>query len=309
MEKLIELMQEFYREKLPSTVAEYTSNYPIGYSRTALKKNYNLTVSQLLEIINIKYKNIYTLKSSIENLYAICSKLHIKLVTDISTYKTIRKTQLEFICEKCNEKYYTTYDSLKLCTYGCANCAGNKPHTINNMWEILAEKYKEYTILEFPNKVNRNSMTGAIIKLRHSCGTEITRNLAHIWYREAHKMCHNCWPSKVYNVEFEGNTFNSKFEVECYKLLQATNNEIKLHVKYKDLHNECTKHWRCDFIVNNYIIEVTSYSPNSEHEKFISHANNLIEKELFVKKFLTNYKFIVIRSLPELDKFIKEHLI
>lgn len=309
MEKLVDLMQEFYREKPPSSVKEYMSNYPAGYSKTSLKKNYNLTVSQLLEIINIRYKNSYTLKSSVENLYTICSKLHIKLITDITNYKSIRKIQLEFICERCNEKYSTTYDSLKLCTYGCAKCAGNKPHIASNMVEILTLKYKDYTILEFPDKVSRSSMVGSIIKLRHNCGTEISRNLAHVWYREAHKMCHHCWPSNVYNVEFEGNTFNSKFEVDCYKLLQSTNNSIKIHVRYKELHNECTKYWKCDFIVNNYIIEVTSYNQNSEYEKFISHANNLKEKELFVKKFLTNYKFIVIRSLPELDKFIKEHLI
>lgn len=304
---IIEVMKKFYGGNPPKTVEEYMANYPKGYSRTSLKSKYGLTVSKILEKITDGYIKSNCPIKTLENLKKLLRERGYSLLTEDENFIG-GKHPVDIECNTCGYRWRTTYQSLAIISGGCHRCSGMEPITWERLYEKLqiAGKY-------LPIKVYSGVITQTELRLKDleiectSCSSRFTRNALYVFNSAHPEMCHKCYPTSVHAVEFEGLTFSSKFETECYKLIRNTTNDFQVHFKYADLFNT-NRRYTGDFLFPNLkiILEVTSYSINSEYHKFIVHKDTLEVKKTLAEQ--AGYKFFVARTLPEVEEFCKNSL-
>lgn len=294
------LITDYYKNReVPSNVTAYTKDYPKGYSRTMLKAKFGVTVGRLLEDINPDYIISNCVNDSCYKLANKCKKLNIQVHPD-SSFSGITH-RLKFICNTCSHVWETSASSIYLSTYGCPKCAGNLKISDSSLIRILAgvASDNECELLS-ADKDSISLATDSKVLLRCiNCESKFTRGIRQLYYRLS-CICPTCYPSKAYNMSYNGVTFSSKFELECYKILEKTFVDIEIHKKYKDI-VDTTRKFTMDFLVNkNIIIEVSSYNKTSEY--FKEHSDGITEKQNLVLN--SNYKFFIIRSLPELETLI-----
>ncbi len=308
--EFIKYLESFYSgTSLPRNVHEYALNYPKGYGRTAIKTKFGVPLSKVLTDINAEYTKTNDVSVSISNLNDMCAKSNIKWVNPTS-YINTKLPNLEFECAACTDTFVTSYASFTISKHKCPNCAKNKPLEIDvvkeNIYAIAKENnctVANFGSLEEATKVNRTAIGNTFININcNTCGSTFEKGLTTLYYRRKCR-CPTCFPSKVYPEYYNNIQFNSKFEKECYILLAEVFADLVVHKPYKELIQTLTKRYSADFYIpsKNLIIEVTAYSSTSEF--FKRHSDTLkIKEELAASN---NINFLVFRSLPELEKFIR----
>lgn len=303
-------MPDYYKGEYPKSVTEYMGNYPTGHSRTTLASKYGITVAKLLAELS-DYKNPISKDASNDKVVSKCFDENMTILCDISSI-SLKDVKFVIQCNNCSYIHTTSKSSYLLSIKGCVGCSGHIRLTKSVAVAKLNSTYKDYTFdtNSIPDNPTQSVCRNISIELAHNiCGSTFYRNLQYLLDGRGNNMCANCYPSKVYNSIYEGITFNSKFELECYKLIVDTigKENVCTHIRYRDIIHTDRK-WTADFLLwNIMILEVTSYSSDSEYDKFKAHSSNLADKECAV--LLDNkYLFRVARSLPELRKILQEHL-
>lgn len=304
--EFIDFLKKFYGDKPPKNVTEYSNHYPKGFSRTAVRAKFNKTISQILLDINDSYVKTNDESRSINAILNDCGLKELEWLNP-EEYTNGKANNLLFKCKICGGTFTTSYNSLRLTKRGCSHCAGNSPLVKET---VLAKLYSviednkclfQYSTLDKHTHINRELLSKSKIQVICTvCGTSFEKEVSNMYYRQVCR-CPVCFPSKVYPVHYEDITFNSKFELECYKILKNAGIPIEIHVKYSEILNTI-KRYSCDFFIrkSNTIIEVTSYSEGSDF--YSSHRETLEKKKALA--VTNNFTFHVVRSLPELEALV-----
>ena len=290
IEKLKETVVNYYINNsldIPKNVSAYIANYPPGISRQVLKSKYNLTCSELLELINKDYKK----SNARQSLKDACARLNYTLLNDISREYT-SKDRIDVKCTICGYVNNTTLDSLRGSQKGCVKCTSGNLSWSKRQYELeelLLDKYHATLESEIPN-----NQTG-FISLKHiDCGNIYTSQLVGVVSpnTKLRGTCPNC-RSTDRRVVFENLTFGSQFELDCYLVLKHKNPEI--HVPYSKYLNT-NRRWVCDFKVNNTWIEVSNFKTD-----YKGYFANLADKQALVES--SNYDFFFFDSVKDLKNF------
>lgn len=306
--EFITFLLDFYHGyKVPSTVTEYCRHYPKGYSRTTIKNKFGVTVSQVLTDINSNYTKTNDKSTSISSVLDNCTEKNLIWLNQ-SEYRNSKLNNLLFKCTTCNNTFTTSYGSLRITKVGCPHCASNSPlvreEVMLKLVHIITMNNCSmgHTSLDNCTNINRDSLSKATVQVICTvCKSTFSKEISNMYYRNVCR-CPVCFPSKVYPIVYNSITFNSKFELECYKLLIIKGIPIETHIRYSDI-LPTDKKYSCDFFIrkSNTIIEVTSYKEDSEY--YIKHKETLDIKSNLA--LVNGFSFHVIRSLPELEKLIK----
>lgn len=289
IEKLKETVLDYYVSNdldIPNSVTAYISNYPPGISRQVLKSKYNLTCSELLELINKDYKK----SNAQQSLKDACARLNYTLVSDTNKYNS--KDRIDVKCNICNYTNNTTLDSLRGSQKGCVKCTSGNLSWSKRQYELeelLLDKFQATLESEIPN-----NQTG-FISLKHiDCGSIYKAQLVGIVSpnTKLRGTCPNCRNTDR-RVVFEKLTFGSQFELDCYLVLKHKNPEI--HVPYSKYLNT-DRRWVCDFKVGDTWIEVSNFKTD-----YKGYFANLADKQALVES--SNYNFFFFDSVKDLKNF------
>ena len=312
IEEIALLFNTYYKQngiEVPSKVTDLflSGKYPKGYGRTKLREAYGFTGSELLSALDATYVNYLSIDVLEAQLQDNLASRGLEYISkDVSSgYKLGNVTYKHTRCGKISN---TSIASLRLTKFGCSYCTNNAQVTKEYVTSIVCTKSNsslqdlsvKFTTL-FKAKRDKAEITLKCLK----CASIYTRNLGFAYHQGTR--CPSCFPCKVYPEHYNGITFNSKFEKDCYVILQEAGLNIKTHVRYKDLIHTCLRRWSIDFVIEYvgkiFYLEVTSYQPRlidgSEIQK---HTDNLNEKVSFAKE--QGIRIDVVRSLSELKTYI-----
>lgn len=290
LEEVIIKCKEFYGNDLPKTVSEYIANYPKGLSRQVLKKRYNLTTGEFLQVLGSSYIPLEPTKDK------FLKKCIVVGLTPRGVPRTMTKTTKVIVeCQTCRDTFETYWDTLSQAEKGCRSCAGNKQLYLRE--GFLTEKAEKVNskVVTLP-KNNKDYM-----KLQcNVCDTIYSVQASKLTNPQTDKQatCPNCRDSDT-RVVYEEITFGSQFERECYKLLKHLTPELQ--VLYKETFTT-DRLWTCDFVIDDYWIEVSSYTKNSQG--YGSYSSNIALKEDLVNS--NGKHFIYLTSLREVNDFINK---
>lgn len=290
LEEAVETAISFYIDnnyKIPTSVVEYIACFPKGMSRQMIQSRYNIKTSEFVQLLNPTYKKPL---SAAERVLVECERLRYKLITNPNILKTNRCV-VEVECLDCGYLHNTTITSLSGTILGCPKCkSGNLPWTkrTEELDELLLENFRAIRVSEIPS-----SEQGYITVKHLICDTEYTTQLLGITCPNTPNRgsCPNCRSSDR-RVVFDGLTFGSTFELDCYKFIKRFNPE--LHVKYSSYFNTNRK-WVCDFKIGNIWIEVSNFKAD-----YKNYFQNIKDKEQLVEA--NNNHFFFIRSLGEMEE-------
>lgn len=275
--------------KIPESVSEYISNYPTGFSRQVIQKKYGLKTSEIVALINDRYKKA----DASQALKAALTRLNYSLaVTLPNTYSS--KDRIDVICNKCGYKNNTTLDSLRGSSKGCVKCtSGNLPwnRRENELRAILLDEFNAELISSIPN-----NQTG-YIEIKHiSCGTIYKSQLVGVVSpnTKLRGTCPLCRDTDK-RVVHKNITFGSQFEADCFDVLEHLNPEI--HVPYSK-YISTTRKWVCDFKIKNTWIEVSSFKID-----YKGYFDNLKDKQAVVES--AGFNFFFFDSIKDLRNFIE----
>lgn len=288
LEEAVIKCKEFYGDNPPKTVSEYMSNFPKGLGRTTLKRKFNLTGGQFLELIGSSYK---AMESTEDKFISKCTELGLKPLS--STVGLLKNTKVTVSCSKCTDEFTTYWDTLSQCLLGCQQCAGMKRLSLRKPFLDSKAAGVNAKVVTLPLN-NTDKMTLECV----NCTTRYSVRASALTNPQSDKQatCPNCRSSDT-RVAFEGITFGSQFERECYKLLKHL--KPKLQQLYK--HEFSTDRlWACDFVVGDSWIEVSSYTKNSQG--YASYISNIAAKEEVV--VTAGKSFYYLTSLREVQDFV-----
>lgn len=288
IDELKKILLEYYGDNIPKTVPEYIANYPIGYSRQSVLKNYGLKTSEIVSLINPKYSKAVAKTTLMENL----SRLNYTL-EEILPDTYLAKDRIKVKCNKCSYINETTLDSLRGSRRGCVKCtSGNLPWNKRreDLEGILLEEFEGELVSDIPN-----NQTGYIDIKHIPCNTIYTSQLLGIISpnTKLRGTCPNCRSSDR-RVVYSSITFGSQFELECYKLLEHLNPEV--HIAYSK-YLSTTRRWVCDFKINDTWIEVSNFKTD-----YKGYFANLKEKQNIVEQ--SGFNFFFFNSLKDLQEFV-----
>lgn len=289
---LIEKAKEYYSTnnfKIPNSVVEYIAKFPPGLSRQMLKDKYGILCSEFVKMLNPSYSKPL---SAAERALVECSRLGYTLITDTTLLHNSRdKVSIE--CIECKTIHTTTITSLAGSKLGCPKCkSGNLP------WHKRQEEL-DSIILSRLNGLRVSSIPrsqSGFITIKHlECNTEYTTQLLGVVSPNSklRATCPNCRPSDR-RVTYNGITFGSEFEYQCYKLLEPLNPEVQVaYAKYIDTN----RRWVCDFKIASYWIEVSNFKVD-----YKGYFSNIEEKRVAVES--AGYMFFFVTSIEELKELI-----
>lgn len=291
LELTLEKTRQYYIQnnlQVPDSVVAYLKSFPKGLSRQSIESYFGLKCSEFVQLLNPNYKKPY---SASERAVLEAERLGYTLLSDITLLKTNRDV-VNLKCKECDYLHSTSITSMSGSTLGCPLCkSGNLSWAkrVDELKLICLDRLDSELISEVPL-----NQTGYVY-LKHICGTEYKTQLVGVVSPNTtlRATCPNCRPSDR-RVVYNGLTFGSSFELECYKKLQHLNPEI--HVPYA-LYLNTSRRWVCDFKIGNYWVEVSNFK-----QDFKNYFANIIEKESLVES--NNQVFFFVRSLKELDELI-----
>lgn len=288
----VEIARKFYKDNnlpIPNSVVEYIKVFPKGMSRQALQKAYDIKCSEFVKLLNPTYEKP---KDAASRALIECKRLGYTILSDISIL-TNNRDSINLQCNLCGNTHTTTITSLSGSVLGCPKCkSGNLPWNKRSeeLDILLLDKFECSRVSSIPESQN------GLITIKHIiCGTEYTTQLVGLTHPTSPKRgtCPNCRPSDR-RVVYEGITFGSQFELECYQILKPFNPEV--HVEYSKFISTKRK-WVCDFKVRNYWIEVSNFK-----QDFKGYFKNIEEKQEAIEA--SGFYFFFITSLQELKEFV-----
>lgn len=293
-EEALKIARNYYKDDIPKSVTEYQANYPKGLSRNVIKSKLDMTVTQFLKELNPEH-----IKSNegvtTEKIQHFSTVLGFKLLNWEGTNSNNIKVTLE--CIYCGRIQTKSYKSLANCVKGCIYCqAKNVPLKHNNDRISKAlERVDAQLISSLPD-----NQLGEIILKCNSCKTCYSTQLVGLVSPNStnRATCPNCRTTD-YRVTYEGITFGSEFEKNCYiKILEFNIADILLQVKYSNL-GDTKRRWTCDFLLDNCIVlEVSTFKSDYKNYK-----TNLEEKRRFIE-MNTPYEFKFCSSIKDLEEFL-----
>lgn len=285
---LVKIAQSYYKDNnlpIPNNVVEYISSFPKGMSRQMLSSKYGIKCSEFIKYLNPLYEKPKDAKT---RALLECERLRYTILTDMDTLSTNRD-KVEIKCLDCGNIHTTTIISLQGTIKGCPLCkSGNLPwHKRQEELDILLlDRFGCKRVSNIPDSQN-----GLLTVIHLVCETEYTTQLVGLVSPNSPKRgsCPNCRDSDR-RVVFEGITFGSQFELECYKILSSLNPE--LHVEYSK-YIPTSRRWVCDFKIGDYWIEVSNFK-----QDFKGYFNNIEEKRQVVEN--AGFSFFFVTSTKEL---------
>lgn len=286
----IEKAKVFYKDiGVPNTVTEYMANSPPGLSRTTLKAKLDLTAGQFLSHIGSSYQEQVP---TIDKLRELMKERKHVLLNKVDS--CTKNTPLSMECSK-GHKFNTYWGTYRITKVGCKACASNlelkyRKEEIDNRASLLGSK-----VLEYPESQQKRVHLKCL-----GCGEEYSILGVKLMNPNTDNegTCPNCRITDT-RVTFEGITFGSQFERECYKLLKHLN--PKLQVRYSHTFNT-TRRWVCDFVIGDVWVEVSSFRKDSKG--YNSYLSNIEEKREIVESHGLAFKYLT--SLREVKDFINK---
>lgn len=269
----ITFLKTYYNGNFPKTVTELRKTAPSSYRKN--KEKFNKRDSEILQLINPEYKPPKTTEQLVKDYE---ERLNLKCL--ILPKNSREKSKWK--CGRCEYEFFTTLNSLRLCKYGCKKCANNLDLSKRKEDLDKIADTKNVTIIKYPK--NNDDLISLKCEI---CGYEFERVTRKFQFDETVGKCPKHF-SKSTKVVYEGIEFDSKFELECYKILQKFN--PKIHVKYSDI-LQTDKNYEADFVISNDIIEVSNFKINyKNYFETIKIKNNIAENNGFSFYFLTSLK-------------------
>lgn len=272
---------------IPNNVTEYIRNYPKGYSRQVLLSKYGLKTSDIVHLINPQYSKA----NAITTLHECLERLNYQLVDTLpDNYSS--KDRINIKCNLCGFINNTTLDSLRGSIKGCIKCTSGNLSWKNRkeeLQEILLNTFNAILVSGIPD-----NQTGYIDIKHLECNTVYTSQLVGIVSptTKLRGTCPQCRSSDR-RVIYDGVTFGSQFELECFKVLAHLNPEVHvLYSKYIDT----DRRWVCDFKINDTWIEVSNFKTD-----YKGYYANLQEKQDIVER--NGFNFFFFNSVKELQDF------
>ena len=278
--------------ELPSTVTEYMQDFAPGCSRQMIKQYTGLTCGGFLTHIGSKYEPT---RPAIESLDYYCNKFDLTAL-NINRNSFRAKNRIVVKCNQCGYENNTTLDSLRGTIKGCRKCKSG-----NLAWENRREELTKIILDRLDGTLEGGippRQSGFITIRCNKCYTEYKAQIIGVVHpnSDLRATCPNCRETDR-RIVVDGVTFGSKFEYECYQLLEHL--EPELHIKYKD-HFDTTRRWLCDFKIGNQWVEVSNFKTDyKNYFENIENKRNLVENNGGV--------FFFLRSIPEVESFVKEH--
>lgn len=291
-EDLIKVVRDYYvlrGKPLPASAMDYIEDFPKGLSRQVVKKWYDLTVSELLELINPEYE----IPSKVDRARVVEVANNLKYeVLDISGVGNAKKIKVKLKCKDCKTEHQTTYESLRGSKLGCRYCKSKNISYRDAPIRLLPHLNR--LNVELVSEIPQNQQ--GLVSLKHKpCGHTYEVFLVHVVHEsfEPEASCPVC------------NTFedipekSSEFEKECYELLKEYSSNIKLQVPYSSI-IPTNRKWTVDFLIDDTtFIEVSSY-PTAQYPGYYS---RLSEKRIAVDKY-PNLDFRFFNTIADLKFYL-----
>lgn len=292
VDQLIQQAKQYYKENnlnIPSNVVEYIANYPPGLSRQVLKSKYNLLCSNFVSQLNPSYSKAL---SAYDRALEECRRLKYILLTDSSELNNNRD-KVRVKCSSCEYIHTTTISSLSGSKFGCLKCTSRNLPWYKRSTEldrIISDRLNGARVSPIPT-----SQTGFITIKHLDCGSEYTTQLLGVVSPNSklRATCPNCRPTDR-RVTYEGITFGSEFEYECFKVLKPLNPELQ--VPYNKYINT-DRRWVCDFKVNDIWIEVSNFKLD-----YKNYFDNIENKRVVVES--SGGMFFFVTSVKELKELV-----
>lgn len=199
---------------IPNNVVEYIASYPKGMSRQAIQSNYGLKCSEFVKLLSPTYSKP---KDAITRANLECERLGYTIISDTSTL-TNNRNLVTVTCNSCGTEHTTSITSLYGSKLGCLACkVGNLPwyRRVEELDTLLLDKFEAIRVSDIPSNQE------GYLTVKHTiCNTEYTTQLLGIVSPNSPKRgtCPTCRDTDR-RVVYEGITFGSQFELDCYKVL------------------------------------------------------------------------------------------
>jgi len=296
---------------IPDKVEALFKNAPPGLGRTVLRNRYNITGYDLLKVLHKDYVKSNSTEEAFLFLLEKVDRLGLillnkeEITADVANNKSIKTTNVITRCPKCDSIDTRSYDSFRAISIGCNTCAGNRKLSPEEKIDKVTKAYNgTCTVLSLSKETTELEC--------NTCKHTFSRNTHRLLYSSDLK-CPQCFPNKIIPVVYNNIQFNSRFESDCYKLLEKelkSNLKVLTHIKYKEF-LDISENYESDFIISdnlgNYLlsIEVTSYRRqdvvNSQLNKYFI---SLDKKVSLVSE--QNFEVEVVHSLAELTSLIQK---
>ena len=297
--ELVNTLTEYYKGNYPKTTSEYVQNYPKGFSRQVLKSKYNLNCRDLLDYLNNQEPQKTTLQKFLEG----CESRGLEVLDkDIDSRTFVKNTKTKVRCLGCQSEFETYWDTLSQTKKGCKSCVGMLEWAYRkNEIELLVAS-KGYDILEMPSNITLHSSEKLVLRCG-KCGSAFCQKLKEIKHPRTDNggSCPNCRDTDR-RVSYQGITFGSQFERDCYKVFESLDllENLRLQVPYKELNSE--RQWSCDFVYEDFWIEVSNFK--IDYKNYLA---NIEEKREFISSKSKSFKFF--SKVSDLRKFIIEDIV
>lgn len=295
IEKVIDIVKSYYIDNnkiIPKSVKEYIADYPSGYSRQVLKSRFNLSTAEIVKLINPEYVKPMSAK---ERAVHEATRLGYEILSDISSLTSNRQTVL-LGCITCGYNHTTSIASLHGSVLGCPKCKSRNLPWKSRKTEleiIIADRLNGTLVSEIPD-----NQTGYIDIKHNICGQTYTAQLVGVVSPNSplRATCPTCRPTDR-RITVNGITFGSRFEYDCYLILQKHNPE--LHVRY-DKYLTTNRHWVCDFKIRKYWIEVSNFKID-----YKNYFSNIEDKQNLVESAGQTFYFVTsTKELEELSSLL-----